>query len=236
MAKVQSESDHLFKWNVNKKKHFTTSSILTPGDLDSLEESSFHYLSQANVDLLRTKFKVQTSKGKSVLVSPELQLNGSGPTIRKIRQTINKCERNHFAVRTTLGDISDMRKMISEWSNDYTEKYFRDFSGKNNYFYANNFHVDCKNIFVYDGNDLISFGTITEPNADGISSYVIGKALYKRHAGLSEWTDMLVFNEAKKMNAEWINMGRATAGLLTYKSKFPTSKLEVHYDGNIKHK
>lgn len=91
--------------------------------------------------------------------------------------------------------------------------------------------MGCLNLFVYSEDDLVAFGTLT-PNINGVSSYVIGKALYQCFYGLSEWIDVELYKRAQALGITQINLGQASKGLLGYKTKFPHTE-ERHFDGNI---
>ena len=223
----------LFSWTVGKKNDFSTSRLLVEEDLDhirSISPASFHYLSLANVEFLQKHFKV--SKTKQICTNLDItDLSLSGGNLKNVRQSYNKCAKNKLEVFDNFKDIKDIADLIEEWSNEYTDKYFRDFSGKNMFFYKNNFHKDCVNAFVYSGDHLVAFGSLSAP-INRTSSYIIGKALFKRMPGLSEFADISLYQKIQK-DADVINMGRGQKKLLFYKSKFPGSTTEIEYDGSI---
>ena len=230
--------DDMYFWKVGDRKHFGTSRTLLECDIDLLKSKhyypfSFHYLSVENTAILKSNFQISKSKDKCVIVDiTDLSLKGG--KFKKVRQAINKCKENDFEILDNFKKIEDVEQMLDEWSNNYTDKYFRDFSGKNLFFYKNNFHKNCNNIFIYHKNDLVSFGSLS-PNNNGKSSYIIGKALYKRFRGLSELTDIELYKKAFDKGIFIINMGRSSNKRLHfYKSKFPTLKEEVCYSGKIK--
>jgi hypothetical protein len=224
----------LYSWSVGKKRDFSTSRLLTVDDLpflDSIVPASFHYMSSDNVAFLKANFKLNRVKNTCVnLDITDLSL--SGPAMKNVRYSYNRCSKNQFEICDNFKDIKDVEKMVEEWSNDYTQKYFRDFSGKNTYFYKNDFHKDCINIFIYSGTDLVAFGTLSSP-IYGVSTYIIGKALFKRFYGLSEFADIELYKKAQPYGVTKINMGRAQKHLLRYKDKFPGSEHEIEYDGQI---
>lgn len=236
MAKDIQMADDVYFWRVNKKRHFCTSKTFSNNDINILREygsSNFHYMTPENVAILKQYFEIKRSKDRSIILDIE-DLSFYGGKYKKIRQSINRCNKNKFELLDNFKDISDIINMIEEWSNEYTDKYFRDFSGKNTFFYKNNFHKDCFNLFVYHESDLVSFGTLS-PSVGNESSYIIGKALYKRIVGLSEFTDVELYKIAAKKGVNKINMGRASNKRLQfYKSKFPNSQEEVCYGGSIK--
>lgn len=228
------EHDSIYSWKVGKKQHFTTDRILSISDIEYLQSiapSNFHYLLQDNIDFLKNHFTVDKVKHKSIILDIE-NLNLSGSKMKSLRQSVNKCSKNEFEILDNFKDLKDVKDLIEEWSNEYTDKYFRDFSGKNFYFYKNNFHEGCINVFVYSEDRLVSFGTLS-PNDDGNCSYIIGKALFKRFYGLSEYTDITLYRKAAEHGIKSVNMGQASKGLMFYKSKFPNAVEQIHYDGKI---
>ena len=234
-TKKYEEVGPLLLWSVGEKKHFSAGGKIDQAAIDYLKDyapSNFHYIDQDNMDILKNNFKISRSKGVSVILNIK-DFSLSGSNMRTLRQTYNKCYKNNFEILDNYKDINDVKRMLKEWSNDYSDKYFRDFSGKNLYFFKNNFHKDCSNTFIYYNNELVSFG-ILSPEVNGESAYIIRKALYKKLYGLSEYTDIIVYKKAIEQNISLINMGRAaTKGLLFYKGKFPNSIEELYYDGNI---
>src|ERR1700722_5392116 len=225
------ENNNIYAWKVGKKQHFTTSRQLQTSDLmflTSICPSNFHYLSEDNTTFLKQHFTLHRIKNTSIVVDIS-DLSFKGNDYKSIRHCLNKCSKNNLTLESNFRSIEDIKKLINEWSNDYTDKYFRDFSGKNYYFYKNNFHLDCLNAFIYKDNDLVSFGTLTKPKEIGqSSSYVIGKALFKRHYGLSEYTDIELYKMAQNLGIKEVNLGRAQKGLLDYKTKFNHTK-EITY-------
>lgn len=225
-------TDDIFMWKVGKKQHFATNKDLTLVDLpllQSIAPTNFHYLSESNMLFLKQHFQLHKVKNVSIIIDIQ-DLSFSGKANSSIRYCLNRCK-DQFTVETNFRDIKDVEKLIEEWSNDYTQGYFRDHSGKNTYFYRNNFHQECINLFLYHAADLVAFGTLTPPQ-NGISSYVIGKALYKRHYGLSEKADVELYKLGQAAGVKEANLGQASKGLLSYKTKF-SHKKETHYDGSI---
>jgi hypothetical protein len=232
-AKEIMESNEIFAWKVGKKQHFTTSRQLKISDLpllQSLAPSNFHYLSENNASFLKEHYEIHKAKNLSIILDIK-DLSFPGNQFKNVRHCLNKCGKQNLTLERSFRNLNDIKSLINEWSNEYTEKYFRDFSGKNMFFYKNNFHQDCINLFVYHQDILVAFGTLT-PNFNGTSSYVIGKALYKRIYGLSEWTDVELYKIAQQNGIHTIQMGQASKGLLGYKTKFPYIE-ERHFDGNI---
>ena len=226
--------DNLFLWKVGKKQHFAVENELTYNNISNLVKycpSNFHYLNQSNLEILKTYFKVNKVKNTSIIIDIQ-DLSFAGKKNSSIRHCLNRCHKENFTLENNYRDINDVKLLIDEWSNNYTSNYFRDNSGKNMFFYKNNFHQNLISLFVYKENDLIAFGTLSQPNENGYSSYVLGKALFKRHYGLSEFADVELYKLGQKSNIKFVNMGQANKGLLDYKTKFNHLQ-EIHYDGSI---
>jgi hypothetical protein len=225
--------DNLFLWKVGKKQHFGVEGDLTSDNIDNLKKiapSNFHYLNESNLAILKNNFKVDKAKNLSVILDIG-DLSFGGATGKSIRHSLNRAKKENFTLENNYRKIEDVKNLIEEWSNDYTAKYFRDNSGKNYYFYKNNFHLGLISLFVYKENNLVAFGTLSQP-IEGYSSYVLGKALWKRHFGLSEFADVELYKLGQTAGISQVNMGLAKGNLLDYKSKFPHIK-EIHYDGSI---
>jgi phosphatidylglycerol lysyltransferase-like protein len=234
---VQSKNiiseNEIFSWKVGTKQHFSTSRQLETNDLGFLKSicpSNFHYLSESNMLFLKEHFKTYKDKSVSIIVDIN-DLSFSGSQFKSIRHCLNKCGKNELTLENNFRDLNDVKKLIKEWSEEYTDKYFRNLSGKNTFFYKNGFHQDCLNLFAYHGDNLVAFGSASPP-VNGEGSYIIGKSLYKRFYGLSEWIDVELYKRAQNIGMHTINLGRATKGLLSYKSKFPHVP-EIHYNGSI---
>lgn len=232
-SKNINEENEIYTWEVGKKKHFTTSKILNEEEIKNLKDRSFHYLSEDNINILKQYFKIKKEKKVSVIIDLD-KFNISGNENKSIRHCINSAKKNNLIVQDNFDNINDVKIMLNEWSNVLAEKYFRDFSGKNEYFYSNNFHNDCINVFIYniDNNNktLVSFATAS-PDKESCS-YIIGKALCNRIYGLSEYTDYLLYQKLIDLGFKNINLGQAVKGLLHYKMKFSGARQIIHYDGN----
>jgi hypothetical protein len=232
-----SINNSIYSWQVGKNKvknSFGTNKKLDDNDLFYLEKilpASFYYLSEENCIFLKKYFKINRSKNVNAIVDIR-DLSLSGVSMKNVRYSINKCSKNSFEILDNYKNISDVEKMIEEWSNLYTEKYFRDFSGKNFYFLKNNYHKSCNNVFIYHGDDLVSFGVMSLP-INGVSTYIIGKALYKRFYGLSEYTDMKLYEQSNKLGTEFVNMGQSNGKLHFYKFKFKNVSEYIDYSGKI---
>jgi phosphatidylglycerol lysyltransferase-like protein len=226
--------DNLFVWKVSKKQHFSVEGCLTPSNIENLKKiapSNFHYINQENLDILKQNFKVDKAKNLSIVLNIE-DLSFSGNQNKSIRHCLNRANKEGFVLENNYRKIEDVKLLVKEWGDNYTDHYFRNNSGKNFYFYHNNFHKDLISLFVYKKNDLVAFGTLSIPNAEGYSSYVLGKSLWKRFYGLSEFADVELYKLGQAAGIKKINMGQASKKLLDYKAKFPHIK-ETHYDGSI---
>lgn len=230
--------DDLFFWSVNGKRHMSCDGPLDHKSLYIIKEElfkygaiSFHYINEYNSELLNVNFKIKKSRGISVCVKPTVNL--SGKKFSKLRHSINKCKNLGLSLEKSLRKTEDIDLMIKEWSDHYSGKYFRDHSGKHRFFYQSNFHKDCINIFIYDGEDLVAFGSLSPP-AEGYCSYILGKALYKRHPGLSEYADYQLYLLGLEAGCAIVDMGDSKrAGINFYKKKFPGAVESIYYDGKI---
>lgn len=226
------EKENIYFWDVGNKHHFCTNKTLDISDLKDLEYPiNFHYMSEDNVKFLKKNAKVSTSKHSSIYYDlSKFSLNGGN--YKSVRQSINKASKYNLKIQDHFNEMADVKLFINEWSTILAQKYFRDFSGKSLYFYQQNFHKDCLNIFLYDNEKLVSFGSLS-PSNDGYSSYVNGKAHCHNYKGLSEYTDFLLYQKAIEKGIKYVNLGQAKGGLLYYKNKFPGSNIITHYDGQI---
>lgn len=150
MSKSIEETEDFGKWEVNGKKHLVLFKPLE--NLDWIEKYvpfGFHYFSDEDLKLIKTKFKVKRNKCVSICLNLEETLNISGKKHRGIRNRINRCEKENFEILDNYRSIEDVKTFVNEWRDKYSLKYFRNYSGKNTYFYSNNFHKDCINVFIY---------------------------------------------------------------------------------------
>jgi hypothetical protein len=223
--------DNLFRWKVGKKYHFTVQGILSIDNIKNLQAPcNFHYLDEVNLAILKKHFNVSRSKNVSIILDIQ-DLQFTGNKNKKIRHCLNRCAKEEFLIENNFRKIDDVKKLIDNWSTFYTDKYFRDNSGKNVFFYKNNFHQNLASVFIYKEQDLVAFGTLSDP-IDGYSSYILGKALYKSYYGLSEFADVELYKMGQAKNIKYVNMGQASKGLLEYKTQFTHTKVN-HYDGSI---
>lgn len=232
-AKNICEENNIFFWDVGKRKHFCANKILTPEDFNQIKERSFHYLSLDNFKILKdNKFIESQSKNTSVIIDLT-KLEFKGNNFKTIRHTLNRAKKYNLIEESNFRNIKDVEDLIEDWSNNLALKYFRDHSGKNYYFYLNNFHEKCINIFLYDQDKLVAFATAS-PEVNGSATYIIGKALCHKYYGLSEYADVLLYNKCLKNNISLIDLGQSEKGLIHYKTKFPGSSTYNFYNGKTK--
>lgn len=224
------EDNGIYFWQVNSNKfHFCTNRILTESDLPNLINHSFHYLSVENTEFLK-KYTIITRDKKTSTIIDLLQLTLSGGKYKKLRQSITKNQKLNLQIENNFRDISDIKNLIEEWSNILAQKYFRDNSGKNTFFYQQKFHENCLNVFIYDGPNLIAFSTASPNNP---SIYIIGKALCNRYPGLSEYADYELYQLLLRNNMTSIDLGQTEGGLILYKNKWPGASSYSYYDGKV---
>jgi len=235
MAKHVAHKNSLFTWSVGKRNHLVVlnNGTLAKPDLDylsTLDSFNFHYLFQPNVDILKQSFSsVSTHKITSIVLKID-ELDFAGKKGKKFRNYINRYK--EYDIRDQLGSMGEVEEMLDRWRETLGDKYFRDFSGKNFYFFQNNYHKECENVFIYDKDKLISFG-VASPVKGGHCSYIIGKALAHDYPGLSEFTDIKLYEKLLRTGPFEINMGMAQTGLKYYKKKFPGSFEQESYNGKV---
>jgi hypothetical protein len=199
-------------------------------DIPKLTDRGFHYLSVENYQFLKKQTKVSGSKNTSVIIDMS-KLEFKGNNFKTIRHALNRAGKYNLVEEDNFRNIQDVKDLIEDWSNNMALKYFRDFSGKNYYFYANNFHEKCINVFLYDQNKLVAFATAS-PQVNESCTYIIGKALCHKYYGLSEYADVLLYKKCLENNISLIDLGQTTKGLIHYKTKFPSYTYN-YYDGKI---
>jgi len=236
LGKLSKNIEHqgdIFFWQVRKINYMVilNDHILNENDiawLKHLETFSVLYLSGPNLLKLREHFKVRVKSQQSVII-PINNLDLFGGNNKKLRNYINRY--NHYTI-DDLHNTEDLNVMLNRWSDTLGDKYFRDYSSKNLYFFTNKYHQNCECIFVYDKDQLISFG-VASPVQNGHCSYIIGKALAKDYPGLSEFTDIKLYEKLLKYGPFEINLGMATGGLAQYKLKFPGAFVQESYHGKV---
>jgi hypothetical protein len=124
--------------------------------------------------------------------------------------------------------------MLKMWSETFGSRKFQDRSGKHKYFFKNNLHKDCINIFVYDKDKLIAFAVISPGDIDKCASYIAGKSLCMEYPGLSEYVDDLAYILAEASGIEYVSLGGGDKSMRNYKMKFPGAMALESYDGTAK--
>jgi len=224
-------NNDVFLWEVGKRKHFCTNKILTLEDLKFIEHRAFHYLSIDNCNFVKQHFKISRNKQNSVIIDLS-KMDFKGGEYKTIRHALNRAKKYNLIQESNYRDINDVKDLIEDWSNNLALKYFRDFSGKNLYFYQNNFHEGCINVFLYDQDKLVAFATAS-PEINGSSTYIIGKALCHKYYGLSEYADYLLYQKCLENKITLIDLGQTAGGLIHYKTKFPGASTYQYYNGKI---
>jgi len=227
----------LATWSVgvNKpKKHFCTlgDHIINEEDIEflkSYKSCSFYYLTEQNCNILKEAFDINKEKFASTCVKIDT-ITYSGRSNHDIRGAVNKNKKLGLIIKDNYDKFEDVQIMLDEWSSVIGDKYFRDFSGKNKYYFKNNFHLECNNTFIYDQDKLVAFASLSPGEH---ASYVIGKALYHKYGGLSEYADVVAYERAVAKGTKMINMGRSVGKLASYKNKFPNSCTIINYNGKI---
>lgn len=229
-SKNYQEINGLYLWDVGKKKHFATQRLLTSDDLSLLSDCSFHYLSEENLNFLLKSKKLQKDKNISTILNIQ-NLSFSGNKFKSIRHALNRGKSYNLTAENNYRKLQDIKDMIEEWSDVLAQKYFRDNSGKNFFFYKNNWHQNCINLFLYDQDKLVSFGSLS-PSQNGYSAYILGKALCHKYYGLSEFTDVELYKKAQTTGIQWVDMGQTQKGLIHYKQKFENTTY-TYFNGKI---
>lgn len=232
-AKNLSHSPSITSWSVNKTNHFVSSSILTQDDLHLIPApSNFHYMTKQNLQFLQSHFSLEKSKEKSVEIKVD-SINLSGSHFKPLRNSFNKIKKLNLTISNNFNHINDISTFMSNWSVTSGDKYFRDFSNKNTFFLKNNYHLNCTSVFIYDNDKLVSFGVASTP-INSYCTYIIGKALCLQYKGLSEYTDIMLYEKLLQSYGPFtINLGQANKKLLFYKMKFPNASIIEHYNGKI---
>ena len=234
LSKNICDKDDVVSWTVRGKNHVViiddNVSSNTISRLKDVKKANLHYLSDNSVNELSKFFKVKIQRGISVIIDVDC-LDFSGKKNKQFRNYLNKY--SNFEVVNHLKKPTDLKIMIKDWSDNMGEKYFRNMSGKNVYFFNNNYHLQCENVFVYDDDMLVAFG-VTSPVRNGANSYVIGKALSHKYPGMAEFVDMKMYKYLfNKYGPFSINLGQGSGGLLKYKMKFPGARQQIHYHGSF---
>lgn len=207
---------------------------LVESDLDfigKLLPVNFFYFSLKDIFVLKQKYEVSKNKDPDVGIKlDEFILRGN--KYKDIRNYVNRYN-NKFEIVDNYKNMEDVYKMIARWDDTSGDKYYQVRTGKNKYYFLNNLHKGCINVFIYDGDKLISFAVLSPADEGGYSSYIIGKALCIDYPGLSEYTDVEVYKRAIAEGVKVVNLGGGGRKLVAYKKKFPGSFTNDTYDGQI---
>lgn len=224
-------------WQVQKRQQLVSISSIENSDLDylkSIKKTNFFYWLPEDIKIIQESnfFKIKKTKDPNIIIDLS-KLIYSGNKYKDIRNYINKFKKLNFTVERELRSIEHFNKMIKIWSDKSGEKYFQDRSGKNTFFFKNNFHLNGINTFIYNGDDLVAFSILSPKDDKNHSSYVIGKSLCIDYHGLSEFADIESFNLAKSLGVDYVSFGGGSANLIKYKTKFPGVIRQDTYDGQL---
>jgi len=233
-SKTVLEKDGIFCWKTRKNNQLSADHPLTPADLPtlvSLAPFNFFYFTAEDVAFLKNNgFSVIARKDPDITI-PIKDINLAGRKYHGIRGAINKAKTYNLTCQDNFNDYTDVKNMLEKWSNTCGEKYFQDRSGKHKYFFLNNLHQNCINLFLYDGYELVSFAVVSPPDEANCCSYISGKALCANYPGLSEYTDVLIYKKIQSLGAEFISLGGGAKTLRSYKMKFPGAFALISFDG-----
>jgi len=230
MAKNIIEADDYAQWNVGNKK----SLVIFSDNVDFKEHLpfKFYYFTEKQMELVKD-YNVSKNLIRSSCFDLKKLLNFSGKSYRGIRNKLNRCSNLNLEILDNYKSIDDIKQFSNYWSDNYSTKYFRDFSARNVIFYERGYHNDCINVFIYYNNLLVAYGTAF----DGV--YVLGKALYNPNfngiISLSEFLDFEIYKRIYESGNDYVNIGySSTKGLKEYKEKFPGYFEIKEYLGEIK--
>lgn len=233
-AKNINDFNGLFCWEIRSKKQLSSDHPLINDDIIILKELApfnFFYFSQDDITLLKNSgFTVSARKDPDITI-PIKEINLAGRKYHGIRGAINKAKGYNLTCQDNFNDYNDVLRMLEKWDDGLGDKYFQVRTGKNRYFFKNNLHQDCINLFCYDGYDLVSFAVLSPPDKDKCCSYIIGKALSDIKPGLAEFTDIEIYQRAAKLGGEFVNLGGGGKTLKKYKMKFPGAFEINTFDG-----
>ena len=136
---------------------------------------------------------------------------------------MNNMNAKNFEIVYDYKKYDDILLFLERWDDTCGEKHFQSRTGKNKYFFKNNFHKEGISMFIYDGDRMIAFGVLSLPNIDGVSSYVIGKALCYDYKGLSEYADVKLYEIGRNNGVKEVNLGGGKDSVVFYKMKFPNA-------------
>lgn len=235
-AIILEENDLYALWEVNNKRHVALFSSLNKKNISKLKIQcpfNFHYFSKEDVEMLKLKYNLSSSRNLSTSIDLKKCFDVVGKKNRGLRNKINRIKKMEVNVVENFKNIGDVEEFIKGWRNNYSDKYFRDHSGKSLQYYKNNNHLSNINCFCYKDNKLVAIGTVSRPE-NGTCSYIIGKALYKQIPLLSEFLDYYLYERVSREGAKKIHLGVSfTKNLLSYKNKFTGSENFYEFFGKV---
>lgn len=232
-TKEIKEENGFYFWKIKNKLQLVKDKPLQESDIPLLKELkcfNFFYFSEQDIDLLKSITKISKEYYPNIIIKID-DISYSGKKFSDIRTAINKNSKLNLSAESNFRSFDDIIKMIKRWSEKSGAKYFQDRSGKNKFYFKNNFHLENNCIFLYDKDDLISFSVVS-PAINEHCSYIIGKTLCLDYPGLSEYADYLAIEQVKN-SAKYIDLGGGSKQLRKYKLKFPNSYEEKTYNGSF---
>ena len=232
LARDVTEVNGICSWSINKKPQIAFTRPLEESDLEYLlkfDVFNSYYITDKDVDILKGIYKVKKSKENSV-ITPIKDFNLSGNNFTKIRTAVNKNSKRSFEILDTYKTYDDFFKFTVRWDETCGNKHFQSRIGKNRWFYKQRYHEDGISVFVYDGDILIGYGTLSKPDESKISSYVAGKTLCYDYKGISEYVDVLLYEKGMRLGIEKVNTGGGKDTVVNFKMKYPNSYMEEAFD------
>jgi len=223
MTKDIKESNGIYSWKVRNNTSIVISRHVLESDIDYLSSFipfSTYYLPEEDISVLNSYFKIKKAREDSVVIPIE-NLSLKGNKFGRIRWAVNHNSKKNFTITNNLYEYEDLLEFINTWDETSGDKYFQVRTGKNKYFFKNLFHKEGISVFVYDVDRLIGWGVLSNPDNNGYSSYVLGKALCLEYSGLSEYVDIKVYEEGIKRGIKFVNLGGGSNNVIGYKLKFP---------------
>ena len=232
VAKDIKENNGICSWVIQGKNQIAITRKVKVEDLDylvSFKKFSTYYLADDDINILKDKFDIKSSRDDDIIIPIE-NFSLSGNKYTKIRGCINRCKKLNLTIERDYRKFDDILYILNRWDDTSGEKHFQSRIGKNKYFFKNNLHKEGISIFIYDGDKLIAFGVLSKPDINGYSAYVIGKALCYDYSGLSEYADVMLYEEGIKNGIKFVNMGGGKDSVVFYKMKFPGAYKRESYD------